>query len=237
MKKLLTLMLILLMAFTYGCILGGDDDDDNGDNGGDSVTAEEYLLLKVGATGTWENTNSNGDSYTSTDEVTGTTTIDGKTYWVMEEEPETGYEEESETTYIRIANNIGYMYLETEQFSEELPMFDLNKSPGETWSIYSDSQEDEEYSLIMTGKYIGLKDVTVPAGSFNDCATSEFTVVSEISITSGDEKYIGKYTEVRTSYSASGIGPVKDGIVKTEEFNGEKTDHWETRELTSYYIP
>ena len=31
MKKLLTLMLILLMAFAYGCILGGDDGDDKGD--------------------------------------------------------------------------------------------------------------------------------------------------------------------------------------------------------------
>ncbi len=234
MKKLLTLMLILLMVFAYGCILGGDDDDDksdNGDNGGGSVNAEEYIPLKVGKTWTWEITNSDGDSYTSTEEVTGTTTIDGKTYWVIEEE--------SETTYIRIANNIVYMYLETEQFSEELPMFDLNKSPGETWAIYSGSGEAEEYSYstIMTGKYLGLKDVTVPAGSFNDCATFESTFVSENSQTLRDEIYSGIYTEVRTFYSAPGIGPVKDGMVQTQEFNEEKTEYWETRELKSYYIP
>ncbi len=111
MKKLLTLMLILLMAFAYGCILGGDDDDDKGDNGGGSITAEEYIPLKVGKPSTWEITDSDGKTYTSTEEMTGTTTIDGKTYWVIEEECETGYEEESETTYIRIANNIVYIYI------------------------------------------------------------------------------------------------------------------------------
>ena len=239
MKKLLTLMLILLMAFAYGCILGGDDDDDKDDNGGSSVNAEEYLPLKVGKTWTWNITNSDGDSYTSTEEVTGTTTIDGKTYWVIEEESETGYEEESETTYIRIANNIGYIYMENEQFSEELHMFDLNKSPGKTWAIYSGSGETEEYSYstTITGKYLGLKDVTVPAGSFKDCATSEFTVVSVISQTLRDEIFIGNYTEVHTFYSAYGIGPVKDGFVRTGESNEGTTEYWETRELKSYYIP
>ncbi len=89
----------------------------------------------------------------------------------------------------------------------------------------------------MTGKYIGLEDVTVPAGSFNDCAVFEFTVVSESSETSGDEKYSFKNTEVHTNYFASGIGLVKEGWVQTEEFNGEKNEYWETRVLTSYYIP
>ena len=228
MKKLISLMLILLMAFVFGCVFDKDDDEDDT---GTSINAEDYIPLKQGNTWTWNNTDNNGVSSTSLEVMTGTTTIDGKTYWIINDS-------DVETIYVRIENNIIYVYIDVEPFNREVPLFDFNKSPGDTWITFTDSKTEQghSYSLNQTGKYIGLKDVTVPAGSFSDCVVFEITTNSEYSTIVDNNTYTTTHTEISTMYFAKGVGTVKDIIVITEESGGEKSESSETSELKSYNI-
>ena len=227
MKKLIALMLILLMAFVFGCIFDKDDEDDTGI----SINAEDYIPLKKGNTWTWIDTDNNGVSSTSVDVMTDPTTIDGKTYWAMNVT-------DVVTTYIRIANNIAYIYIEEEPINREVPLFDFNKSPGDTWTTFSETITDQGNSgtITQTVKYIGLKDVTVPAGSFSDCVVFEITTESEYSFIANNITHNVTFTEITTIYLAKGVGPVKDINVITDESDGEKSESSETSELKSYNI-
>ena len=227
MKKLIALMLILLMAFVFGCVFDKDDEDDTGT----SINAEDYIPLKEGNTWTWNDTDNNGVSSTSVEVMTEPTTIDGKTYWVINFTDKV-------TTYIRIANNIAYIYIEDEPFNREVPLFDFNKSPGDTWTTFSETITDQGNSgtITQTVTYIGRKDVTVPAGSFSDCVVFEYTTQSEYSFIVNNITRNGKYAEITTIYLAKGVGPVKDIIVVTDEYDGEISESLETSELKSYTI-
>jgi hypothetical protein len=119
---------------------------------------------------------------------------------------------------------------------QEIPIVDFNKSVGQTWQILSETQKDEGFSMtvIYTGKYIGLKDVTVSSGTFKNCATFENTMESEYN----SELWKGKFLEVDTTYFAPGIGPVKAVYTykdyEDEKLTGETT---ETDEVNYYNIP
>ena len=228
MKKLIALMLILLMAFVFGCIFDKDDDEDDK---GTSIKAEDYIPLKQGNTWTWNDTDNYGVSSTSLEVIIGTTIIDGKTYWIMNDS-------DVDTMYIRIANNIVYMYINDEPINREVPVFDFNKSPGDTWTTFTETIGDQGISgtLIQTVKYIGLKDVTVPAGSFSDCVVFEITTESEYSFIANNITHNVTFTEITTIYLAKGVGPVKDINVITDESDGEKSESSETSELKSYNI-
>jgi len=173
MKKWLALMLMALMVFTVGC-LTSDSGDDEGDNGGDnggstgSSKAAEYIPLKVGATWTMKQTDQDGYVNYSKNTIPRTATVDGKEYYVLSED--------GDETYIRLANNIAYVYLEDMFFAKaqaikatleykELAMYDFNKSEGKTWTILSESGSEmgSTYTVKMTGKYVGIKSVTTPA--------------------------------------------------------------------------
>jgi hypothetical protein len=227
MKKLIALMLILLMAFVFGCVLGEEDEEDKDT----SINAEDYIPLKKGNTWTWNDTDNNGVSSTSLEEIIGTTTIDGKTYWVFNDS-------DADTMYIRIANNIAHIYIDDEPINREVPLLDFNKSPGDTWTTFSETITDQGASgtITQTVKYIGLKDVTVPAGSFSDCVVFEYTTQGEHSFIVNNTTYNGTYTEIATMYFAKGVGPVKDISVITDESDGEKSESTETSELKSYNI-
>ena len=227
MKKLIALMLILLMAFVFGCVFDNDDEDDTGT----SIKAEDYIPLKKGNTWTWNDIDNNGVSSTSVEVITDPTTIDGKTYWVM------NYTD-IVTTYIRIANNIAYIYIDEEPFNREVPLFDFNKSPGDTWTTFTEIITDQENSgtITQTVKYIGLRDVTVPAGSFSDCVVFEYTTQGEYSFLVNNITHNGTYAEITTTYFAKGVGVVKDIVVTTDESGGEKSESTETSELKSYTI-
>lgn len=242
MKKLLSLMLMLLMISAVGCILGGDDKGDSGDTG-ISAKAAEYLPLKVGATWKWKSTDEEGYTSGSTETITGTTTLGGKEYYIISED-------DVNNTYVRVANNIVYIYMEEEWVAKvlaqgatfeakDVPMFDFNKSAGKTWSIYSDSQnvQGSTYTVTMTGKYVGLQSVTVPAGSFTNCAVFEITMNSQYTTTWDSETYSGSYTYVATHYFAKGIGPIKMVTKGTDISGGEKYESTETQEATYYTIP
>ena len=249
MKKVLALMLVLLMAFIVGCITDSDSKDDNSDtdNGGSgsgsTAKAAEYLPLQVGVTWKWESTDSDDYSYGSTETITGTTSLGGREYYVISDD-------DGDDTYIRLANDIVYMYMEEEWAekahargatfeTKDVPMFDFNKSAGKTWSIYSDTQSEEGYSstVKITGKYVGLKSVTVPAGTFSNCAVFEITMESQYKSTYIYETYTGTYTSVSTHYFAKGIGPVKIASNDIDISNGEKYEYSDTQECTYYSIP
>ncbi len=227
MKKLIALILIVLMAFVFGCVFGEDDKDDTGT----SINAEDYIPLKKGNTWTWNDTDNNGVSSTSVEVLIDPTTIDGKTYWVMNDS-------DVDTMYIRIANNIVYMYINVEPINREVPVFDFNKSPGDTWTTFSETITDQGNSgtITQTVKYIGLKDVTVPAGSFSDCVVFEITTESEYSFIVNNITHNVMFTEITTIYLAKGVGPVKDINVITDERGGEKSEYSVTSELKSYNI-
>jgi len=135
MKKILALMLVLLIAFAVGCITGSDSKDDSSDTDGgvtgSSAKAAEYIPLKVGATWKWESTYEEGYTSSSTETLTGTTTLGGKEYYIITDEY-------GENSYIRLANDIVYMYMEEEFFAKahargatfegkDVPMFDFTK--------------------------------------------------------------------------------------------------------------
>ncbi len=197
----------------------------------------------MGATWKWNSTYNEDYTYSSTDSITGTTTLGGKEYYILAEN-------ELDNSYARLANDIRYMYMEDEILAKahaqnatfegrEVPMFDFTKSAGKTWSIYSDTQsiQGASYKVTMTGKYVGIQSVTVPAGSFTNCAVFEITTNSQYTSTYENQTYSGSFTEVATHYFAKGVGPVKVATKGTDISSGNKYEYTETEELTYYSIP
>ena len=261
MKKLIPLMLIILMAFVSGCIFDNEGDEkeaDNGENGnGIVLSAETYMPLKVGATWTYTSTGiEGGEEYTSeyTSTITGTTIKDNKTYFIMFDD------DTQEPMYMRIENNILYDILPfeeyeakavvkragilsaaktafTEQFpSGEVPFFNFNKEAGQTWEIFSYGDSGEGYSLTfdMTGKFIGTETVTVPAGTFENCAKFEVNMRNMYSFTGEGFSESHEWINTMTFWLATGVGPVK--ITEELREDNEEMDT-STDELISYSIP
>ena len=261
MKKLLVIVLTLIMAFAAGCILGGDDDKKDSESGGDgsgsSGSAASYLPFKEGAkwefstsdTYYWEGS-SNSDTSTFTTICTGTTTLNGKTYWVLKDVDDDGYEDEY---YLRVSGDDVYLYGTMETYKaaltekesdigisaikkslaaaddEEWLMFRFKKSAGTSWTVYSDSSTDEEYtySTSITGIFYGLENVITPAGTFSNCARFDFNYAS--SYTHSGETFEHNWTT--SMWFAPDVGPVKDSETYKE---GDVTVEYSESLCTSY---
>lgn len=245
MKKILFALMVALLAFT-GCVTdSGDDekDDNGGSGGGGGGTPSEYMPFVQGAKWNFSSTSTstseyNSGSYSYTMTCDGTTTLNGKTYWVLTDD--------EESTYLRIDGNIVYQYQimdfvgktaaakpvleKIAADAQDLPMFDFGKSSGQTWKIYNytGSEGGASYTVTMTGKHGGFESVSTPAGSFSNCV--KFIMTMTASSKSQEYSFTWNYTQ--TMWFAKGVGPVK--ILQTDaedDYSSTTTDV-----LTSYSL-
>ncbi|MBN1291637.1 MAG: carboxypeptidase regulatory-like domain-containing protein [Candidatus Latescibacteria bacterium] len=235
---------------------GSTDSGNGGDTGSGNAGTHNYFPMKTGATWTYhvKDTDYEDDEvyeydYTST--VGGTKVFNDKEYWEMLDED--GYED----GYMRIENNILYVFggddeiyakfpagvkktlgvaktaaIKQDFLNEEMPMFYLNASAGTSYKIYEYSISESGYtsSMKINGKYVGTENVSVTAGSFSNCR--KYEIIWESSITSSF--YSESYVTKTTVYLAPNVGLVKSSDSETED--GEP--YWLTEEeLTSYNIP
>ncbi len=257
MKKLIPLIVFLLTTLVVSCIFDGDSGDDEKKETGNELSAETYLPLKVGVTWTYTSTGTEeGEEYTHeyTSTITGTTIKDNKTYFVMFDD------DDQESMYMRIENNILYNILSFEEneakavvkragilsaaktaFTEqipsgEVPFFNFNKEAGQTWEMFSYSDSGEGYSSTfdMTGKFIGTETVTVSAGTFTNCVKYEINMRNMYSYTIEDVSKSYEWRNTMTFWLAPGVGPVK--IIEELSEDNEVMDS-STDELISYSIP
>jgi len=196
------------------------------------LLAKDYIPFGEGLTWSWDGVEKDPDgsiidSYEYSQTMTGTTVVDGKTYWVVSEY------EEPDNLY-RIENNILYVYMgeaflakthaksQTLQVSEA-PYFDFNQPEGGTWPVYSHTETGDGYStsITMTGQYLGTEDIVVPAGSYTNCAV--FRIVINVTSTSGSEtdSYTYGINSILTTWVAPDTGPVKFVQKDKELENGE----------------
>ena len=239
MKKLIVILLFGLLVVVTGCIFGDDDDDDDKDKKGGTGTSQSasaYFPLADGvswaysetATSYWDGEETDTDTYAVT--CKGTEVLNGKTYWKFEAD----YVE----TYLRLDGDDVYeydpeFYLKISKAAEkkgkpaplaklaasledptELLLYRFNRSAGYTWTIYSDSSTEGgySYSATMTGKFVGIESVTVPAGTFADCA--KFEIASVQSYSGGGQSQSS--TNTLTSWFAPGICLIKETEVEKE---------------------
>ncbi|MHB9031075.1 MAG: carboxypeptidase-like regulatory domain-containing protein [Candidatus Latescibacterota bacterium] len=223
-----------------------------------SAGSHTFFPLKLGAAWTYDSQDSEDSSYnyTYTDKVVGTIALGGKTYWMYE----TTYPGESvsysDTTLFRVENNVLYGFWSMEDmlmkaaskaaklasvtkalvstFGSEMTLLKFGQSAGHAWTIY-DSGVYAGSSLKVTGKYIGTESVTVPAGSFSNCAKFEVAIVmtgkdpsTNITVTS---------TDTSTQWLAAGVGIVKSVGVSKSGSGQDASMYTSTDVLKSYIIP
>ncbi|MDP2983687.1 MAG: carboxypeptidase-like regulatory domain-containing protein [Candidatus Latescibacter sp.] len=214
-------------------------------------TTEAYLYLpyKVGATWSYKSHSVSGtytfdDTYT--EKVTGTKISGGKTYLISVK----SYKDYSDTSYVRIENNIAYLFMENVDLSLaktakparinktsminanlELPMFKFGINPGTSYTIYSLTQNG--VTVSFTGKYIGLENATVTAGSFQNCAKYEITSLWQ----STSNNVVSSDTNVMSIWFAPNVGLVKEEDVYTAQTGSVKSVSTESMALVSYSIP
>jgi len=233
-----------------------NDGTDNTDGG--TVASGTYFPLTVGSSWNYRETGVDwdGESYTEeyTTTVTGTTTINGISYAVVTED--------GDSTYMRVDNNAIYTldyfnYDDVVAKSAALPeaakaaarqalaaegeimLVDFNKSIGQSWTIYEDSQSGEGYSYTSsyTGKIVGTENVTVAAGSFSGCVKVELTMAGSSSSSYNNETYSTEWRDTSFVWFGNGVGVVKESDSSTETTQGV-TDvlSSSSMELTSYSI-
>lgn len=263
MKKLFALLLMLVLPLMAGCLTddSGDKDEENGggSGSGSGVSATAYLPLKTGSTYAYRETNTYGDVtepdiYNLTSTVGTTVSKNGKTYTMMTD----AYDGWTDTTYVRIANNIVYaletfydMYIKQaakagvtvpkladDYTSVEVPMINFDAN---TWTIYTNSDTNEygTFSISWTGRYVGRESVTVPAGTFANCVVFELTMEDESSYSYGGFTYSSTGEDKMKIWCAQGVGWVKTHSVYSFD-DGSGQVHGSdvmTTELTSYSIP
>ncbi len=266
MKRFLCMFLVfLMMVAVAGCITSDDDEkktDDtaNGDDGGGgngsgsgALVAADYVPLVTGAE--WQSRSEDGGfTYTTDSSITGTKDFDGKTYHVM-------VEDGSEESYLRIANNVVYMYADAQFFAKpaagaqpsvgrralrsqfrtgiEIPFFDFSRAEGQTWKAYSDEVTElgSTVSISLTGKYRGVQNVTVPAGTFAECPVFEMVIQSSYTSSYQGQTFSGTYSETLVTWLGKGAGPVKSTSSYRDDSGGEVYESSDTTELTWYTIP
>lgn len=250
MKKLFALLAVMLI-FTAGCILNKEDkkEDTNNNNNSGTTGASLYLPYKVGATWTYKSHSVSG-TYTSddtfTEKVTGTKVSGGKTYLISVK----SYKDYNDTSYVRSENNIAYLFMENVDLNLaktakparinktskinadlELPMFKFGISQGTSYSIYSTTQNGT--TVTFTGKYIGLENATVTAGSFQNCAKYEIKLLWQ----STSNNVVSSDTNVMSMWFAPNVGLVKEEDVYTAQTGSAKNVSTESIALVSYSIP
>lgn len=220
MKKILTLMLASTLVLAAGCLTDSDDDDKD-DGGGATLSATNYLPMKAGSVWNYQDTDTDHtqnppdvDTSTSSMSCTGQETINGKTYWILVDS------DSGEPFYLRIDNNDVYgldffedifekPVLKGLQEEGEMLLFRFGVSSGTTWEIWSYSYSEDQYSwsITMSGKYLGTESVSVPAGSYSNCAKFEIATTSSYSY--GGYSLPETGTSKSTMWFAPDVGPVK----------------------------
>lgn len=225
MRSFKVIAIFLLVCFI--ALLGCDKDEDNGPTGpSHGLSAETYLPLKIGATWTHVKIGTEqGKAFTdtTTETIARKTTIsyNKKTYFVM-----VGSDEDS--TYLRIMNNIVYMFVPGE--FQEVPIYNFNKEFGQTWEIFT--EKSSMGSMSGTGKFLGIDNITVPAGTFTGCAKFEITWNAIVYNNSGQVSRSIEGTEV--IWFAPNVGIAKS-TEETKENNAVILNS--TEELINYFIP
>ena len=236
MKRLLMLLLAILVIGATGCIFGDDDkDDDNGggNNTAGSYQATDYLPIKVGSSWSFQETYYYGEEpevsdYTMT--ITGSETMDGHLYYAFENDYEDDWNDD--ISYMAVRDNILWMYeqpwdqvvkaaLNRTSLSDaaktaisakcaaaddHLPWIDFTKS---SWTIFTESSQEEygSYSSTETGAFMGVENVTTPAGTYQNCL--KFRIRSEYSFNNNEGSQPYNETMDTFIYFAKNVGPVK----------------------------
>ena len=224
-----------IFSLFFLVVFSGCDKDNNGPTGpADSgLSAETYLPLKVGTTWTYEATGTEqGEAFTDTTIITIVETItkNNKIYFVISDSDEG-------LSYGRIENNIFY-YFEPDESEEEvpieLPRFNFNKEAGQTWDIIDHSESNEGYSETWTlsGKFHGTENITVPKGTFTNCA--KFEIIINYIKSDINNVELESVEGTQFFWFAPNVGFVKftDELKKDKVVLGTSTE-----ELINYYIP
>jgi hypothetical protein len=231
-----------------------------GTPGGNTGTggSATYFPLKLGATWTFESSESEDSSYNFVyiDKVVGTMAQGGKTYWMYETSYPSEYYSYSDTTLFRIENNTLYGFMGMDFFTKpvpksakaraakiasvakatvfaygsELPILKFGVSAGTSWTIY-DSGVIQGNSMKVTARYLGTESVTVPAGTFSNCAKYEMTYVTTYK--DPDSSTTETYSDINTTWFAPNVGNVKGVSVS----NNDGDTYSSTDVLKSYSIP
>lgn len=250
MKKYLALLLVIVMAFAFGCITDDNDDSDKDNDANETLkSAENYLPMSVGSTWTyseivtsyWDGEpDVSTETYTST--CTGTSVLNGETYWVSCDTHEWGEVQ----AYLRIDGDNVYIYnpdwaMKPAKMGKqaktavtgEILLFKFNQPVGTTWTVVSDSEPGDgySYSYVITGKYSGLEDVTTAAGTFANCAKFVDTTIEA----GFDMNKEFTSTTISTNWLAPGVGPIKN--TRTKSHDGSVINELSEMECTSYFIP
>ena len=174
------------------------------------------------------------EGYTTTNEYTlfvkGTKDYKDKKYWEL-------VNDDGEfDSYVRIMNDV--VYTLTELFDDDSPLHDefpilqLDLPSGAYYEILSYSSAELGFSLTLTryGTYHGTEDVSVVAGTFNDC--KKYEIIYDAAAVAG-----GAYQREITTiflWLAPDVGIVKS----TETRQNEEEITWKSEEeLIGYSIP
>ena len=259
MTKRFALMLMLLLPLVAGCLTdSGDDDDDSGSTG---LSAATYVPLTASATFNYAETGvDNDESYTSEyiTTISGPVSKNGKSYYRLVDV----YHDYDwpDTSYVRVDGNTLYeleafwnmaaktvrktghvlpkIADEIEDYTE-VPFIKFDRT---SWTIYDNTVSGEGYSwgYSWTGKYLRKEDVSVPAGTFQDCPVFELTLSEEGTYTYDDTAYPDAWETTITIWWAANVGWVKSTNVEREldEDSGSMEVYYTgTTVLESYSIP
>ncbi len=213
MKKTIPIVLLLLIVCSPGCIFDSDDSSDNDAGGnGEIVSAGDYFPLILNAFWTRTSTiasNDGTDTETFTDTVTMASAFGAKSFYIIDSP-------DRHQQWFRIEGDIVYSVL-----SQYVPDKSLMKSAGyvtseiqyltfgvengAAWDIFTDDTHE------MTGLYRGLEDITVPAGTFEDCAAFELT---DTVLENGEETGSSTTTVL---WLGKGVGIVREEITEKEK--------------------
>lgn len=237
LQKFLAIIFMCMLPLMLSCG-GGGDGGDEGDGGGVTVyKTADYYPLGQGDTWTYRETEEDGEIEYETKTVSGTETIDGVVATkVLEDSDE----------YELFTNSNGITFYKSYDINEEdgvveeeVDILDppLIYVPTEvsigTKHTFNSTIRHTENGFSATGTISiettveGIENVTVPAGTFENC----LKIKIKRNVASSD----GSHTESTEStiWLAKGVGIVKDTGQGTETNNGEvDVDTW-TDELVS----
>ena len=219
---------------------------------GSSLLALTYIPLAYGVSYNYNTLisytdESQDETEPHTDAITGATAYTGINYWVKESTHNvTG--ELLDLQYLRITDNILLKYLwGKEVFAKasaktpsnvmlpkahkelsEIPMFNFNLSPGESWEIYKD------VSGHYTGTYLGIEDIIVSAGTFQNCTKFKLVKSYIETFNEGNDSITREISDEETFWFAPNVGPVKKYYIMkvNDQLLFTKFD-----DLISYTIP
>lgn len=216
--------------------------------GSGGLLAENFFLLRKDTVMNFmrkivstDNPNVKTEEYYDT--VTSATTHSGVTYMQVASKDK-NTEATLKIDELRVADNVvwAYIWLASGKQSPALfkngpskvsaaglpenPLYDFNKGVGETWEVYNNVNSETGVTSILNASFEGTENVTVTAGTFNNCA--KFKFVLDVITDTGDS------STTYFNWIAPNVGRVKTNAVMTQ--NGQLYSSW-VDDLTSYYVP